>query len=239
MIQELATLDAQAIESHLYAADVVDRVVRDAFSFVQEKLPYEKEVQDFILKRFAEEGCETDHGPIVAYGANSANPHYAMEGRGAKCKPDDFVLIDLWCRQPGGVFADITRVGSLGKPTEKMQEAFSAVREAQKEGVRNVKVGARGCDVDTAARRVLEKKGFGSYVMHRLGHSIDTELHGSGAHLDSFEACDTRVIIPNTCYSVEPAVYIPGEFGLRLEHDILVTDRVRVTGGEQNEIYQL
>ena len=238
----LSLLDKEGMHSHLEAASVLDKVVGEAFRFVKNHLPYEKEVETFIMRRFAEEGCVTDHPPIVAKGKNSANPHYAPKGRGDKIEKGDFVLIDLWCKKRGAksIYADITRVGILGKPTEKMQNAFAAVRESQKLAVQAVKVGARGCDIDTIAREHLEKKGYGAYVLHRLGHSIDTDLHGSGANLDSFETFDTRKLILNTCYSIEPALYFPGEFGLRLEHDVLLTkEGVQVTGGTQESIYEL
>ncbi len=243
LIQKLlSVLSKDAIATHLKAAKVLDQVVGEAFQFIQRDLPYEKDVSDFILKRFHEEGCITNHPPIVARGPNSANPHYEVIGRGDKFQRGDFILIDLWCKfnTPGAVYADITRVGCLGKPTSKMKEAFKAVREAQEIGVAHIKEGARGADVDTAARAHLEKMGYGDYVLHRLGHSIDTDLHGSGANLDSFESFDTRKLLINTCYSIEPAVYISGEFGLRLEFDVLLTEiGVQITCDTQEEIYSL
>jgi Xaa-Pro aminopeptidase len=235
----LSSLDEEAIKSHLDACQIVDKVVEEAFSFVQKTLPYEKDVSHFILRRFEEEGCVTEHAPIVATGANSANPHYEPKGKGDKIRQGDFVLIDLWCKKKGAhsVYADITRVAVLGEPSKKMKDAFKAVREAQKVALELVKIGARGADVDRAARVFLEEKGYGPYILHRLGHSIDTNLHGSGANFDSFESLDTRLLIPNSCYSVEPALYFPGEFGLRLEHDVLLTESgVQVTGGIQDEI---
>ena len=235
----LSTLDEKGIASHLEAAKFLDKVVRDASEYIRNTLPYEKDVVDYIMKRFKEEGFTTEHAPIVAKGSNSANPHYELKGRGDKIENGDFILIDLWCKKncPGSIYGDITRVFMLGEPSLKMKEAFSAVREAQKIGVSQIKVGARGADVDTASREYLEKRGYGQYILHRLGHSIDTDLHGSGANFDSFESFDTRKLILNTCYSVEPALYFPGEFGIRLEHDVLLTkDGVHVTGGVQEEI---
>ncbi len=238
----LSTLDDAGIKSHLEAAEILDKVAGEAFLFIQKNLPYERDVTDFILKRFEEEGCITDHAPIVAKGPNSANPHYAIQGRGDKFERGDFILIDLWCKKKGAgsIFADITRVGMLGPPAPKIETAFNAVRQAQKIAVQHIKIGARGADIDTAARNSLEQKGYGNYILHRLGHSIDTHLHGHGANLDSFESLDTRLLIPNTCYSIEPALYFPGEFGLRLEHDILLTkDGLLITGAPQETIFLL
>ena len=238
----LSVLDEEAIASHLEAARILDQVVSEAFMYIRDLLPFEKEVSEFILKRFKEEGCVTNHSPIVAKGANSANPHYEPRGLGDKIKKGDFVLIDLWCKKdiPNSIYADITRVGMLGQPSQKMQDAFNAVRGAQKIGVAHVKEGVIGADVDTVAREHLEQCGYGKFILHRLGHSIDTNLHGSGANFDSFETFDTRKLLLNTCYSVEPALYFPGEFGIRLEHDVLLTSvGVQVTGGIQDEIIQL
>jgi Xaa-Pro dipeptidase len=235
----LSTLNEEAIVSHLEAAQFLDKVVGEAALYIRNTYPYEKDVSDFIMKRFKEAGFTTEYAPIVAKGPNSANPHYETKGRGDKIENGDFVLIDLWCKKnvPNSIYGDITRVFVLGEPTLKMKEAFAAVREAQKIGVRHIKIGATGESVDTAARNYLEEKGYGKYILHRLGHSIDTDLHGSGANFDSFETFDARKIILNTCYSVEPALYFPGEFGLRLEHDVLVTkEGVQVTGGIQEEI---
>ena len=235
----LSTLDKVAIESHLAAAMFLDKLVSEASTYITNTLPYEKDVSDFIMKRFKEDGFITEYAPIVAKGPNSANPHYEPKGRGDKIQKGDFVLIDLRCKKniPGSIYGDITRVFMLGEPTLKMKEAFQAVRGAQKIGIQHVKIGATGASVDTAAREHLENKGYGQYILHRLGHSIDTNLHGSGANFDSFETLDARKIIPNTCYSVEPALYFPGEFGLRLECDVLVTaEGVQVTGGTQEEI---
>ena len=243
LIQKLlSVLNSDGIASHLKAAKILDQIVGEAFQLIKKELPFEKEVSDFIVKRFQEEGCITNHAPIVARGPNSANPHYTPVGKGDKFQRGDFILIDLWCKlnTKDAIYADITRVGCLGEPTRKMKETFNAVREAQNIGVAHIKEGVRGADVDTAARTHLEKMGYSDYVLHRLGHSIDTDLHGRGANLDSFESFDTRKLLLNTCYSIEPALYFPYEFGLRLEFDILLTkDGVQITGGTQDEIYQL
>ena len=241
-----SVLSKNQIKSHLDAADVVSKAVDDAVIFMrgellQEKLLYEADVQEFILNRFTDEGCITDHPPIVAKGENSANPHYMSQGRGSLIKEDDFVLIDLWCkkRDDNAVFADITRVVALGDPTAKMKKAFEAVREAQKLAVHHIeeKGGGRACDVDQAVRGYLEKMGYKENILHRLGHNITTQLHGNGANFDSFETMDERELIDRTCYSIEPALYFPGEFGLRLEHDILFDKgKIQVTGGVQDDI---
>lgn len=240
-----SVLDDEQIESHRKAAAILDQIVRDAFEFIRGRIierstPHEGDVVDFILNRFSDFGCVTNHAPIVAKGANSANPHYCPEKRGDPILRQDFVLIDLWCKLRGerSVYADITRVAVGEVATEQMKRAFSVVREAQKKAVEYVEKhkNVRGCDVDTHTRNFLESQGYAEFVYHRTGHNIYTEVHGPGANLDSFETFDQRILLPNSCYSVEPSVYFPGEFGLRLEHDLLITDRVEVTGGVQNEL---
>lgn len=243
-----STLSEKQIESHKQAAQILDQTVSEAFELIQKKIKAhadlrEGDVVDFILKRFEEHHCITEHSPMVCKGANSANPHYLQKGRGDQIVNGDFILIDLWCKLEGkgNIYADITRVASIGPPSDKMNRAFAAVRSAQKKAVSYISThkNVKGCDVDTLCRNYLEEQGFGSYVLHRTGHNIHTELHGPGANLDSFETLDERVLIQNTCYSVEPALYFPGEFGLRLEHDILVGDKVDVTGGVQESIMTL
>ncbi len=250
LLQKFTSVLTEAqIKSHLFAADVVSRAVDDAFSFIkgvllQENMLYEGDVQEFILNRFTDAGCITDHPPIVARGSNSANPHYAPKGKGSSIKRGDFVLIDLWCRQRGlnGVYADITRVASTENPTMKMIKVFGVVREAQKKAVALIEKnqGGKACDVDQVARDYMEAEGFKENILHRLGHNITGELHGNGANFDSFETMDDRGLIDQTCYSIEPALYFPGEFGLRLEHDILFNQgRVQVTGGVQEDLLVL
>lgn len=241
-----SVLTNEQIESHLYAAKVVSDAADGAFDFIrgellQEKLLYEGDVQEFLLNCFTDSGCITDHPPIVAKGENSANPHYEPQGKGALIKRGDFILIDLWCKQrhEGAVFADITRVCATEEPDPKIQKVFEVVREAQRKAVALIEKnqGARACDVDQMVRDFLKEQGYEQNIYHRLGHSITTDLHGNGANFDSFETMDERELINKTCYSVEPALYFPGEFGLRLEHDIIFEEgKVVVTGGVQDVV---
>jgi Xaa-Pro aminopeptidase len=249
LLQKITSeLSEKQIHLHKEAAKVVDRAANDAFAFVKKTLSegkslYEGDVQDFILNQFSAAGCITEHLPIVARGENSANPHYTVEGRGEQILKGEFLLIDLWCkkREEGGIYADITRVASLGKPTAEQLRAFEAVRTAQKKGVEFIKKGKeiRGADVDTVCREYLISLGYKENVYHRTGHNIHTELHGYGVHFDSFETYDDRLLIPKTCYSMEPALYFPGKFGLRLEFDLLYLPEVEITGGVQEELISL
>jgi Xaa-Pro dipeptidase len=234
------------IESHLRAARILEQTVSEAYGLIAKTLKggkplFEGDVIAFIEKRFRDHGCVTNHSPIVARGANSANPHYSPQGRGDEIHRSDLVLIDLWCKEEkiDAIYADITRVAVGQAPTAEMKRVFHVVREAQRRGVAAIRSAKtiKGCNIDTVCRTYLESEGYGEAVYHRTGHNIHIDVHGPGANLDSFETFDERELLPRSCYSVEPALYFPGEFGIRLEHDILITERdILVTGGVQDEL---
>ena len=165
-------------------------------------------------------------------------------------KMDDFILIDLWCKcdAPNAVFADITRVGvASSTPTEKQAKIFSIVKRARDAAIAFIRerhaAGAPiyGFEVDDVCREVIREAGFGEFFVHRTGHNIDELGHGPGAHVDNLETHDTRRLLPNTCFSIEPGIYLPGEFGVRLECDVILheSSEVEVTGGLQEEIKTL
>lgn len=227
--------------SHVRAADVVDETVHAAFEYLREAAPVsEYQVQQFILDRFARRGLTTNHPPVVAAGAHSADPHYTPGAeQSAVIRPGDFVLIDLWAKEPAGVYADITWTGFMGASVpERYRTIFDIVRAAREAAVTFVKDCVAhdrpfyGHEVDAAARAVIVEAGYGERFIHRTGHSIGEEVHGNGANMDGAETRDTRRVLPQTCFSVEPGIYLPGEFGVRSEVDVYVTaHEARVTGG--------
>jgi Xaa-Pro aminopeptidase len=236
---------------HLEAARKVDVIRRQAFERVGAKLRAservtEWEMQQFILARFAEEGLTTDHGPDIAVNANASNPHYEpKQDASAEIKRGDLVLMDMWAKldRPDAVFYDITWVGFCGQePPSQVERVFTVVRDARDRAIERVKEAVRekrqlqGFEVDDAAREHVRAEGFEDYFFHRTGHSIGTEVHGSGANMDNLETHDERRVIPWTCFSVEPGIYLP-EFGIRLEVDVFVGDReARVTGEVQDKL---
>ena len=236
---------------HLEAARKVDAIRRQAFERVGAKQRAservtEWEMQQFILSRFAEEGLTTDHGPDIAVNANASNPHYEpKQEASAEIKRGDLVLMDMWAKldRPDAVFYDITWVGFCGtEPTAQVERVFTVVRDARDRAITRVKDAVRekrelrGFEVDDAAREHVRSQGFEEYFFHRTGHSIGTEVHGSGANMDNLETHDERRVIPWTCFSVEPGIYLP-EFGIRLEVDVFVGDReARVTGEVQDKL---
>lgn len=247
--QFTAVLDAEQAESHLRAGRALDRIARETWEWLKANISVtEYDVQQKILSLFEKENLVTDHAPIAAVNAHSANPHYAPPPTGSSLiQKGDFILIDLWAKEKGerAVFADITRVAvAADKPTLKQTQIFQIVRAAQKAAVHLVqerfqnKQKLEGWEVDEAARDVIRKAGYGDQFLHRTGHSIEVHLHGSGAHMDNLEMHDVRPILPGTCFSIEPGIYLAKEFGVRLEHDLYVdrSGKVHIVGGEQDEI---
>ncbi len=245
-------LTPHQIELHKEAAAQLDQIVDQAWSFISEHLKRGDPIDEYIVRQeilnaMDARGLETDSGPICAVNGHSADPHYIPEKETASSiQKGDFVLIDLWAKRavPGSIYADICRVAVCDvKPTEKQKEVFSIVRKAQKTACELVKKprALMGWEVDKAARDVIEKAGFGQNFFHRTGHSIDEKDHGDGANFDNYETKDDRPLLAGSCFSIEPAIYLPGEFGVRLEHNIVFFNmgEVEITGGIQEEVRTL
>jgi Xaa-Pro dipeptidase len=186
----------------------------------------ESALQARVVAAVEARGLVFDTPPIVGFGPNSANPHYEPHaGHDAALRPDDIVLLDLWAgRSLTTVFADQTWMGFAGRqvPAEA-ERVWETVRDARDAAVAAVQSAASagrpiaGFEADRAARTVIEAAGYGEWFVHRTGHSIDRELHGSGPHLDDYETHDDRRLVPGVGFSVEPGVYLPGRFGVRSE----------------------
>jgi Xaa-Pro dipeptidase len=242
------------LESHLMAGVAIDRIVRAAFqqaaNSVHENIPLtEYELKQWILKEFDAAGLMTEEGPDVAVGPHGSDPHYAPSpGKSSPIREGDLLLLDVWgkTKASGSVYYDVTWVGYLGvKVPEKQAKIFHIVRRARDKAIElirsSIAAGKRlqGWQVDKAARDVIEKAGYGKYFFHRTGHSIGEAIHGNGVNMDGLETRDTRHLIPRTCNSVEPGIYLP-EFGIRSEVDVYVGEReARVTGAVQKEILAL
>ncbi|HEX2601202.1 MAG TPA: Xaa-Pro peptidase family protein [Gemmatimonadaceae bacterium] len=182
-------------------------------------------LQSWIKERFEAGGLETDHGPIVATGPNAANPHYEpTAANSATINRGDILLIDLWAREKGGVFADQTWMASLGQPSDRDKSVWLAVRDARDAAIAllrarvNAGKPVRGGEVDDAARAVITERGYGEYFIHRTGHSIDPrDLHGSGPHIDNLETREERELTVGVGFSIEPGIYLPTDVGMRSE----------------------
>jgi Xaa-Pro dipeptidase len=221
--------------SHFRASEQIARIAKNAFSragaLVHAGTPIaEHELVEWIRVQFNLAGLETDHGPNVSATENAANPHYDPSPLSPReLREGDAILIDLWATEPGGIYADQTWMACIGQPSAKLNEVWTAVRDARDAALellaREIAAGkpVRGADADDAARAVIEKAGYGQYFTHRTGHSIDARaLHGSGPNLDNLESREERLLIPGVGFSVEPGVYIPGVLGVRSEVNCLV-----------------
>ncbi len=241
----------EQLEGHLEAGRRVDKVRRQAFERIGTKLRAseritEWDIQQFIAARFREQGLFADHGPDVAVNANASNPHYdPKQDTASVIKPGDIVLIDMWAKlnQPEAVYYDITWMGFCGQqPPSEFQRIFSIVRDARDRAIKCAQDAVAekrtlcGYEVDDAARGVIRGHGLADYFFHRTGHSIGTDVHGTGANMDNLETHDERKVIPGTCFSIEPGVYLPG-FGVRSEVNVYVDETsARVTGEKQEAI---
>jgi Xaa-Pro dipeptidase len=255
LVQKYEACWSQAqLESHLAAGAVIDRVVREAFELaannVREKKTFtEYDLKQWILKEFESAGISVDQGPDIAVGPHASDPHYGPTAETASpIREGDLLLLDVWgkMKAAGSVYYDITWVGYLGaKVPEKMAKIFGIVREARDKAVdliqSSVAAGKplQGWQVDLAARKVIEKAGYGKYFFHRTGHNIGQTVHGNGVNMDGLETHDVRHLIPKTCNSIEPGIYLP-EFGIRSEVNMYIGEKeARVTGAVQKEILAL
>jgi Xaa-Pro aminopeptidase len=242
--------DAQ-LESHLEAGRRVDRVRAGAFREIGARLASgagctEFDIKNWVLEAFAREGLFTDHGPIVGVNENAANPHYEPSADIHKhIRKGDMVLLDMWARlaEPAdSVYYDITWTGHTAQPIPAdFARVFDVVAGARDAAIARVQsaVAAReplaGWQVDDAARDHIAAHGFGEWFVHRTGHSIGRDVHGTGANMDNLETHDARRVIPRTCFSIEPGVYLE-RFGIRSEVNMYVgEDRAIVTGEIQRE----
>ncbi len=245
---------SEQLEMHLEAGRRVDRVRAAACHGVEEALRTRTasgdfDGQTFVREAFAREGLATDHGPIVAVNVHMSDPHYEPQAAtDSVIRRGDALLIDMWAKldRPGAVYYDITWAGFCGAaPRPEIENVFHVVTGARDKAVSRVQAASasgealRGFEVDDAARGHIEANGFGEFFVHRTGHSIGEEVHGTGANMDNLETHDERRVIPGTCFSIEPGVYLP-EFGIRSEVNVYVGDGEAIVTGEiQTELVKL
>jgi Xaa-Pro aminopeptidase len=241
----------EQVASHLEAGRRIDRITEAAFKEIGRRVreggTQEFAIQQWIEEAFRREELTDDHDPpIVAVNAHSGNPHYAPTAdHSAPIREGDWVLLDIWAKlqKAGAVYYDITWTGVVGPaPGDRQRQIFEVVIGARDTGVgtaqKALAAGRRLCgwEVDQAVRDYIDRAGYARYFVHRTGHSIGEAVHGNGANMDNLETRDEREIIPYTCFSVEPGIYLP-EFGVRSEVDVLVREgSAEVTGRIQREI---
>jgi Xaa-Pro dipeptidase len=254
-----AVLTADQIASHAVAQQAIDAILANGWKEMGRRLRPSSggsagSVSEFdmvlwLSEAMRREGLVWENGPNVSVNANSSDSHYEPTAeKSSLIRDGDFVLIDIWGRidSPGTIFYDITWTGVVGRePSEREQLVFETVRNARDAAIAAVESAfaqgraIRGFEADDAARAVIRAAGFGEFFTHRTGHNIAQELHGSGAHLDNLETHDDRRILPDTCFSVEPGIYLP-EFGVRSEVDMMTASgKAWVTGKIQRELVRI
>jgi Xaa-Pro aminopeptidase len=241
-----SSLSPAQADSHVRAARALHAIVGKAFSFIAGSgSTDESHVQRFILNEFRRRGLVTNAPPIVAADKNSAFPHYATpRSGGKKIGPGSWVLLDLWAKEdrPGAIYADITWCGFVGtRVPEKYERIFKIVRDARERALSLVESRfhkgrpLKGWEVDRAARDFISSAGYGRFFLHRTGHSIGTEDHANGANMDSLETFETRRVLPNSVFSIEPGIYLKN-FGVRSEINVWMNGILpTVTGGFSQE----
>jgi Xaa-Pro aminopeptidase len=245
-----AVLTDEQIASHYVARDAVDRITAEAFKVIGQRVrnggTHEFEIAQWVSEAFRRENLISHDTPIVGVNSHSGDPHFEPRAdRSQQMKEGDFVLLDIWAKtkEANSCYYDITWTGFIGKsPTDRQQEVFRIVRDARKLGSETVVkafAGGRklaGWEVDKAVRDFIRDKGYGDKFIHRTGHNISSSIHGNGANIDNFETKDEREILPNTCFSIEPGIYLP-EFGVRSEINVLTRPgKAEVTGRQQEEL---
>jgi Xaa-Pro aminopeptidase len=234
-----AVLSKKELESHRKAASFLFSCVQEGFHYIASALKKkesvtELSVQEFILNRMKKGKFVSDHPPIVAVNAHTANPHYSPDKKtDTVITENSLVLLDMWCKssEKESVYADITWTGYIGEAVpKKILDIFTIVRDARNKGIDFIRGRILadhpviGYEVDEKVRHYIDSKGYGGFFIHRTGHSIGREVHWIGANLDNFETVEQRTILPGTCFSVEPGIYLK-EFGIRSELDVYVDHR--------------
>lgn len=246
-----ARWSADQYESHIEAGRLVDEVRREAFALIGRRLKDGTGIDEFAVKTFVREafsraGLFSEDGPIVAVNEHMSDPHYEPEAASSKpIRAGDAVLLDMWAKlqRDRAVYYDITWTGFCGPQIpDAIARVFHIVREGRDRAIRTVQTAVSAGEplpafrVDDAARSWIREQGYGEYFIHRTGHSIGEDVHGTGANIDNFETHDERKIIAGTCFSIEPGIYLP-EFGIRSEVNVFVGEHeAQVTGEVQREM---
>ncbi len=254
----VAVLSEAQMESHREAGRRLIDAKDALFAALGSDLYEGVEIDEYsVLRRFAalieHAGLVVAEGsPHVAINANASNPHYEpTSANHSPIRRGDLVLFDFWAYlpEPDSIIADYTWMAFAGTREEipqRQREVFAIVRQARDTAIafarERMAAGERveGREVDDAARRVISDAGYGDYFIHRTGHSIGHVVHADGANMDNYETRDERILLPSTCCSIEPGIYLP-EFGIRSEVNILAHEHdVEVTGvPAQEEIVPL
>ena len=246
---------AEGVASHKRALDILIACVNGAWDMISKALTEGKEiteydVQQYIAGEYKKNNLVTIYSPIVAIGKNSADAHYEpTKEQSSRIERNNVVMIDVWARENSeeSIYADITWMGYTGKEIpEEVQSVWKTLTNARNAALAKAKEVRSdspicGWQVDDAARNIIKGANLGEYFTHRTGHSIAHEVHATGVNMDNFELHDTRKIIADCGFSIEPGIYQPGKFGMRSEIDVYVDEHynAQVLGPIQESLLTL
>jgi Xaa-Pro dipeptidase len=253
-----AVLTSAQIASHQAAGVALVRAGNGLLAWLRERLLKDTDLTEYSVQQqfgrlMAAEGLAVDPDdlPLVAVNANAGNPHYSPTAeQHAPVRRGDLLLLDFSARMPGAdaIFADYTWMAHLSdRVPDRIAALFAIIRDARDSGISLLRQcfeagkPIEGYAVDDAVRAVVTAAGYGDAFIHRTGHNIGTTVHGNGAHLDNLETHDSRMLLANTCTSMEPGIYLPGEgIGVRTEVDVLLLPGgIEVTGELQHDVVPL
>jgi Xaa-Pro dipeptidase len=252
----VSVIDEAGYRSPVEAAAIVDRIRAEAFDQIRDAIASnqsltEYDVQQFIMKRFGEEDLVTYAPPMVGINEHPSDPHFEVSKDSPKrFKPGDTVLIDLWAKKsaPGSIYYDITWDAYIGaRPPAAYAKIFAAARDGRDAAIAFVQDAFRrgrtiaGWQVDDVCRNVVKKAGYAKHFLHRTGHSIGVDIHGTGVNIDNLETKDERALIPGCCFSIEPGIYLAGKMAVRTEINMFIRHdgEAEVTGEVQRELVLL
>jgi len=243
----IAQLSEAQIESHREAGRRLIKAKDRLFAALGDDLRAGVALDEYsVVQRFASlmqaAGLVFPDPPHVAINGNASNPHYepTMEQH-SPIRRGDLILFDFWARLPeeDDILADYTWMAFAGTQAEipdSQRAVFEVVRKARDSGIDFIRTRlvanqrVEGSEVDDVTREVIAQAGYADYFVHRTGHNIGTAVHGNGTNLDNYETQDNRTLLPSTCCSMEPGIYLP-EFGIRSEVNLLIHEQdVEVTG---------
>ena|SRR2546427_6606145 len=245
----------EQFQMHQQASRLLMQILFDSFRGISHAIKTGGAVSEFtvqqdLLDKYRQHGLISFSPPIVAVNQNTGNPHYEpKKEESLSIKPGDLLLIDLWAKlqMSNAVYADYTWVGYAGEMIpENYLEVWEVVRKARDAALDFVRknysggVEIQGWQVDSVSRDLINREGYGEYFVHRTGHNIGEEDHGNGANMDSLETKDERLLIPRTCFSIEPGIYL-NDFGIRSEVNVYLSDSDVVVTGDpiQKEIVKI
>lgn len=214
-LRSIKSKEEQAIMSE--ASRLNDQAMEYLIQLVAKGVP-EAEMADLLKQKYQELNCDGfSFEPIIAYGANGADPHHTTNLD--QPQKGDTVILDIGSFYKGYA-SDMTRTVFYGEPSQKAKAVYELVKKANLTAIAQVKPGVTFASIDEAARKVIEEAGYGQYFTHRTGHSIGIEVHEPG----DVGAFNHNLVEIGNVFSIEPGIYLPGELGVRIEDLVIVTE---------------